>query len=98
MELSTSPKKLTWKRDWKMNKWLYILAIPVFLYFFIFHYLPMFGIVIAFEDFKPQLGVFGSKWVGFKKLLDDPAQHAGHQRHGAGGGLPADDHLRPDAE
>jgi len=70
MELSTSPKKLTWKRDWKMNKWLYILAIPVFLYFFIFHYLPMFGIVIAFEDFKPQLGVFGSKWVGFKNFSD----------------------------
>lgn len=30
----------------------------------------MFGIVIAFEDFKPQLGVFGSKWVGFKNFSD----------------------------
>ena len=70
MELTAAPKKLTWKRDWKMNKWLYILAIPVFLYFFIFHYLPMFGIIIAFEDFKPQLGVFGSKWVGFKNFSD----------------------------
>ena len=60
MELSHKSRKLTWRRDWKMNKWLYMLAIPVFLYFFLFHYLPMFGLVISFQDFKPQLGVFGS--------------------------------------
>ena len=70
MQAAARQKKLTLKRDWSMNKWLYILAIPVFLYFFIFNYLPMFGIVIAFEDFKPQLGVFGSKWVGFKNFAD----------------------------
>lgn len=56
----------SWRRDWKINKWLYLLSIPIFLYFFVFNYLPMFGLVIAFEDFKPQLGVFGSPWVGFQ--------------------------------
>lgn len=61
-------RKLTWSRDWKINKWLYFLAIPIFLYFFIFNYLPMFGLVIAFQDFKPQLGVFGSKLVGWKNF------------------------------
>lgn len=66
MELSPKSRKLTWRRDWKMNKWLYMLAIPIFLYFFIFNYLPMFGLVISFQDFKPQLGVFGSKFVGLK--------------------------------
>lgn len=66
MELSQTGRKLTWRRDWTMNKWLYLLAIPVFLYFFVFNYLPMFGLVISFQDFKPQLGVFGSQWVGFK--------------------------------
>ncbi len=66
MELSHKSRKLTWRRDWKMNKWLYMLAFPVFLYFFLFHYLPMFGLVISFQDFKPQLGVFGSKFVGLK--------------------------------
>lgn len=70
MELTHAPRKLTWRRDWKMNKWLYLLAIPIFLYFFVFHYLPMFGLVISFQDFKPQLGVFGSKWVGFKHFRD----------------------------
>lgn len=66
------PKKTgrSWKQDWHMNKWLYILTIPVFLYFFIFNYLPMFGLVIAFEDFKPQLGVFRSAWVGLKNFTD----------------------------
>lgn len=66
MELTQKRRKLTWRRDWKMNKWLYILAIPIVLYFVLFHYLPMFGLVISFQDFKPQLGVFGSKFVGLK--------------------------------
>ena len=53
-----------------MNKPLYLLAIPIFLFFLVFNYLPMFGVVIAFQDFKPQLGVLGSKWVGLKNFSD----------------------------
>ena len=60
----------TWKQDFLMNKWLYILAVPVFLYFFIFNYLPMFGLVMAFEDFKPTLGFMGSKWVGLQNFAE----------------------------
>lgn len=52
-------------RDFKMNNALYLLAVPIILYFFIFSYLPMFGLVMAFENFKPVLGVFKSAWVGF---------------------------------
>lgn len=70
MELSQKNRRLTWRRDWKMNKWLYILAIPIILYFVVFHYLPMFGLVISFQDFKPQRGVMGSEWVGFKHFAD----------------------------
>lgn len=62
-------KKRTWAKDFKMNKWLYVLAVPVFLYFFVFNYLPMFGLVMAFEDFKPTAGFFGSKWVGFQNFI-----------------------------
>ena len=58
-----------WKADFSLNKGLYFLAIPIFLYFLIFCYLPMFGLVISFENYKPQLGVLGSKWVGFKRLF-----------------------------
>ncbi len=42
-----------------------VLALPGFLLLFVFNYLPMVGIIIAFKDFKPMLGIFGSKWVGF---------------------------------
>lgn len=62
-----SPKKLRgWVRDVVMNKWLYILSIPVIVYFLIFNYAPMVGIIMGFQDFKPALGLFGSKWVGFQ--------------------------------
>ena len=46
--------------------------IPIMLYFFIFKYVPMFGTIMAFQDFKFSTGFFESKWVGlehFKRLF-----------------------------
>ena len=57
-------KKLS--MDLLKNKWLYIMMIPGIIYFIVFKYLPMWGVVIAFENFVPYSGVFGSQWVGFK--------------------------------
>lgn len=54
------------RRDMYMNKWKYILIIPVVLYFALFCYKPMYGILIAFKDYKPRLGVAESPWVGMK--------------------------------
>ncbi|MFB3160242.1 sugar ABC transporter permease [Neobacillus sp. 179-J 1A1 HS] len=54
----------------KRDKWLYLLLIPGLAYFIIFKYLPMWGIVIAFQDYSPFLGIFGSKWVGFENFID----------------------------
>ena len=48
------------------DRWLYLLALPGLTYFLIFKYLPMWGVVIAFKDYVPFLGVMGSKWVGLK--------------------------------
>lgn len=45
---------------------LYLIFLPGFLYFIIFKYLPMVGIVIAFEDYSVFKGMFNSPWVGFK--------------------------------
>ncbi|MBP3644841.1 MAG: sugar ABC transporter permease [Clostridia bacterium] len=45
---------------------LYLLALPVVAYYIIFCYWPMYGVVIAFQNFKPALGIAGSKWVGLK--------------------------------
>jgi len=53
-----------------LENWqLYLLLFPVILYLIIFAYGPMAGIVIAFEDFKPYKGIFGSNWVGMKHFI-----------------------------
>lgn len=49
-------------RDWH----LYLLILPGLLYFLVYKYLPMFGLVMAFQDFSPFLGFFDSPWVGLK--------------------------------
>lgn len=47
------------------NKWLYILILPGLIYFFIFHYLPIYGVIIAFKDFDIVKGIWESPWIGF---------------------------------
>ncbi|OXM84425.1 ABC transporter permease [Paenibacillus rigui] len=62
-------------KDIRRDHWLYIMAIPGILYFILFKYWPMGGVVIAFQDFQPFTGFFGSKWVGLKhfhRLFSDP--------------------------
>lgn len=56
-------KKL--RADWVRNHSLYILMIPVLLFYILFHYKPMYGVIIAFKDYVPRLGVADSDWVGF---------------------------------
>jgi len=53
-----------WKRIVK-NWELYLFIAPAFFYFLIFHYGPMYGIQIAFKNFIPTEGIFGSPWAGF---------------------------------
>ncbi|MDQ0877245.1 putative aldouronate transport system permease protein [Paenibacillus sp. V4I3] len=48
------------------NRWLYLMAIPGMLYFIVFKYLPMWGLLIAFQNYQPTLGMLHSKWVGFQ--------------------------------
>jgi putative aldouronate transport system permease protein len=45
---------------------LYLILLPVVTYYLIFCYLPMYGIVISFMEYRPRLGFFGSKWVGLE--------------------------------
>ncbi len=63
------------KSDMRRNYPLYILILPVLAYYVIFCYKPMYGALIAFKDYRPDLGVFGSEWVGFyqfKKFFANP--------------------------
>ena len=58
-------------RDMRTNWELYVIFIPVFLYYVLFHYMPMYGAVIAFKDFRPALGIEGSPWANpFYKHFD----------------------------
>lgn len=62
-------------RDWKQNKWKYLLILPVLVYLFLFCYKPMYGLVIAFKNYRPTRGIEGSRWVGvqwFEVFFRDP--------------------------
>lgn len=48
------------------DKYLLLLLLPVVLHYIIFSYIPMYGLILAFKDYKIDLGFFGSPWVGFK--------------------------------
>ena len=51
--------------EWRKNKILFFMILPAVLYTFIFNYIPMGGAVIAFKNYKYNLGIFASPWVGF---------------------------------
>lgn len=54
------------RRDWKRNHTYYFIVAPVIAFFLVFNYIPMSGLIMAFQRFKVAKGVFGSEWVGFK--------------------------------
>lgn len=54
------------KKQWMKSKYVYIMAIPVMLYYLLFYYEPMYGALIAFKNFSPAEGIWGSAWVGLK--------------------------------
>lgn len=62
-------------REMKINYQLYLMVIPAVIIVFIFNYIPMYGIQLAFKDYAAGLGIWGSKWVGLKhinKFLSSP--------------------------
>lgn len=57
-------KQYSLKKDWKKNKVIYLMFLPIAAYLFIFSYIPMSGILMAFEDYSVKKGWFASEWVG----------------------------------
>lgn len=53
------------KKEWKKNYFIYLILLPVVLYYIIFHYVPMYGIIIAWKKYIPMKGILGSPWVGW---------------------------------
>jgi len=56
-------------KTFKANWTLYFLVLPAFVYLFLFNYMPMYGVQIAFRNFRPVKGITGSQWVGLKHFI-----------------------------
>jgi putative aldouronate transport system permease protein len=70
---STVNRKKTWTDVWRY-RYIYLFLLPPLIWYLIFAYYPMYGVLLAFKDFKYNLGILGSPWVGlryFKAFLSD---------------------------
>src|SRR5699024_3179748 len=54
------------RKNFQRNWQLYIFLLPALIYFIILHYIPMYGVQIAFKEYFANLGIFGSPWIGFE--------------------------------
>lgn len=71
--VSPTTKKRTFAENVRMEikncGALYVMALPIVLYYVLFRYIPMFGTVMAFQKFNIAKGIFGSPWVGFQNFV-----------------------------
>jgi len=62
-------------RNLARNKWIYLMILPGLVYIIIYKYIPMYGLLISFQNYKPYRGISGSDWVGlahFERLFNSP--------------------------
>lgn len=58
------------RKDFKKYKVAYLMALPAIVMVILFNYLPMFGLVMGFENYKPKTGIFGSDFIGLENFID----------------------------
>lgn len=61
-------RKTFWQKVYR-DRYLLLLFLPCFLYYIFFKYVPMWGVLLSFKDYKPFIGFAGSPWVGFKHYI-----------------------------
>ena len=69
LDVNKEKEKTKWseiKKKLYKSRQLYVFVIPALVVVAVFSYGPMYGVIIAFKDYIPSLGIFGSPWVGFK--------------------------------
>lgn len=66
MEKTKKQKKINFMRILKRNWVCYLFILPMLIYVIIFNYIPMYGIQLAFKDYRVADGIWGSAWVGLK--------------------------------
>ena len=57
------------KKDWTKYHTVYLMVVPVLVFYIVFCYVPMYGALIAFQDYSPAAGMMGSEWVGLKHFI-----------------------------
>ncbi|WP_216628121.1 ABC transporter permease [Paenibacillus germinis] len=57
------------RKEYRKCKYLFLMLVPVLLYYIIFEYGPLYGVQIAFKDYRIRDGIMGSQWVGFKHFI-----------------------------
>lgn len=68
--VKVKPPRISWKRDFQRNWPVYVLFIPAFVYTLVLSYIPMVGLLMAFENYSTTKGLFASQWVGFANFID----------------------------
>ena len=68
LKLSKEEKRRLIKKDLRRNWPVYLVVLPIIIYYFMFEYIPMYGVQIAFQEYRPARG-FGHDWVGFKHFI-----------------------------
>lgn len=68
IESSSKINKSKWLKRLYKERYLYIMSIPFVIWLVIFKYIPIWGWIMAFQEFRPGKGIFGSKWVGLQQF------------------------------
>ena len=56
-------------RDLLVHKYLYLMVLPMVIWYLVFCYVPMYGVLMAFQNYNPRMGIIGSEWVGFAHFI-----------------------------
>ncbi|WP_284641552.1 ABC transporter permease [Paenibacillus silviterrae] len=70
---AAAPRQGYWSRlrdRMLQHKYIYLLALPGILYFIVFKFVPMWGLLLAFKDYNPYSGFWGSEWIGLKHFTE----------------------------
>jgi putative aldouronate transport system permease protein len=72
---ATADRRAKWRRELARTWPLYVMMVPPLIQLAVFHYYPMYGVVIAFQNFNPGLGFTRSPWIGlanFEYIFSNP--------------------------
>lgn len=67
-KIKVKKRRMSWKKELQQKWPLYILLVPSMIFAIVFSYIPMSGLIMAFQNYKPWLGILGSEWIGLENF------------------------------